>query len=212
MWMRSAPATASDGEAATRAPNCSRGRAFDSVRFHTVTCSPRRSMPSTIPLPSSPVPMNATFAMRILPLQSIAMRRLTHCLFVAIVAAALGDRPARAGHYPGVEHAAVEAGHSLTPERTAAAGENPAEAGLHARVDRAAVEAGPSPGLRDAAEPPAILRWAGDPEGGAPFVEADPSHPETVVGFDVEIADLLARGLHRTAEFLNVTFTSIDQS
>src|SRR5204863_3470354 len=52
----------------------------------------------------------------------------------------------------------------------------------------------------------------GDPEGGAPFVEADPSHPETVVGFDVEIADLLARGLHRTAEFLNVTFTSIDQS
>jgi len=61
-------------------------------------------------------------------------------------------------------------------------------------------------------EPPANLRWAGDPEGGAPFVEADPSHPETVVGFDVEIADLLARGLHRTAEFLNVTFTSIDQS
>src|SRR5947199_2086956 len=99
MWMRSAPATASDGEAATRAPNCSRGRAFESVRFHTVTCSPRRSMPSTIPLPSSPVPMNATFAMRILPLQSIAMRRLTHCLFVAIVAAAVGDRPAKAGHY-----------------------------------------------------------------------------------------------------------------
>ena len=140
------------------------------------------------------------------------MRRLTHCLFVAIVAAALGDRPARAGHYPGVEHAAVEAGHYLTPERTAAAGENPAEAGLHARVDRAAVEAGPSPGLRDAAEPPAILRWAGDPEGGAPFVEADPSHPETVVGFDVEIADLLARGLHRTPQFLNVTFMSIDLS
>src|SRR5881396_2595032 len=37
--------------------------------------------------------------------------------------------------------------------------------------------------LADAAEPPAILRWAGDPEGGAPFVEADPSRPETVVGF-----------------------------
>ena len=35
---------------------------------------------------------------------------------------------------------------------------------------------------------PRVLRWAGDPEGGAPFVEADPSHPDEVVGFDVEIA------------------------
>jgi polar amino acid transport system substrate-binding protein len=61
-------------------------------------------------------------------------------------------------------------------------------------------------------QPPAVLRWAGDPEGGAPFVEADPSHPEAVVGFDVEVAALLAGGLGRTPEFLNVTFTSIDQS
>ncbi len=57
-----------------------------------------------------------------------------------------------------------------------------------------------------------VLRWAGDPEGGAPFVEADPSHPDRVTGFDVEIADLLARGLGRSAEFLNISFTSIDQS
>ena len=57
-----------------------------------------------------------------------------------------------------------------------------------------------------------MLRWAGDPEGGAPFVEADPAHPDTVVGFDVDVAGLLARGLGRRAEFLNVTFTSIDQS
>ena len=54
--------------------------------------------------------------------------------------------------------------------------------------------------------------WAGDPEGGAPFVEADPAQPDKVVGFDVEIADLIARGLGRTAGFINVTFTSIDQS
>ena len=59
---------------------------------------------------------------------------------------------------------------------------------------------------------PRVLRWAGDPEGGAPFVEADPSHPERVAGFDVEIAALLAAGIGRTPEFLNVTFTSIDQS
>jgi polar amino acid transport system substrate-binding protein len=57
-----------------------------------------------------------------------------------------------------------------------------------------------------------VLRWAGDSEGGAPFVEADPSHPDRVVGFDVEIAGLLARGLGRAPQFVMVTFTSIDQS
>ena len=57
-----------------------------------------------------------------------------------------------------------------------------------------------------------MLRWAGDPEGGAPFVEADPSHPDRVTGFDVEIAGLLAGGVGRTPQFQNVTFRSIDQS
>jgi polar amino acid transport system substrate-binding protein len=56
------------------------------------------------------------------------------------------------------------------------------------------------------------FRWAGDPEGGAPFVEADPAKPDKLVGFDVEIADLIARGLGRRASFVNITFTSIDQS
>jgi ABC-type amino acid transport substrate-binding protein len=56
------------------------------------------------------------------------------------------------------------------------------------------------------------LRWAGDPEGGAPFVESDPKHPDKLVGFDVEIADLIAVGLGRRANFINITFTSIDQS
>ena len=59
---------------------------------------------------------------------------------------------------------------------------------------------------------PRLLRWAGDPEGGAPFVEADPSHPDRVTGFDVEIAGLLAAGVGRTPQFQNVTFRSIDQS
>ena len=59
---------------------------------------------------------------------------------------------------------------------------------------------------------PRELRWAGDPEGGAPFVEADPAHPDTVVGFDVEIAALLARGVGRVPRFVNITFTSLDQS
>jgi polar amino acid transport system substrate-binding protein len=56
------------------------------------------------------------------------------------------------------------------------------------------------------------LRWAGDAEGGAPFVEADPSHPDRVVGFDVDVAALLARRLGRVPQFVMITFTSIDQS
>jgi polar amino acid transport system substrate-binding protein len=63
-----------------------------------------------------------------------------------------------------------------------------------------------------ASEPPRVLRWAGDPEGGAPFVEADPARPERVVGFDVDIAGLLSSGIGRTPEFVNIRFESIDQS
>jgi polar amino acid transport system substrate-binding protein len=62
-----------------------------------------------------------------------------------------------------------------------------------------------------AAEAPQLL-WAGDPEGGAPFVEADPARPDSLVGFDVELAALMARRLGRIPKFLNITFTSIDQS
>jgi polar amino acid transport system substrate-binding protein len=62
------------------------------------------------------------------------------------------------------------------------------------------------------AQPPRELRWAGDPEGGAPFVEADPSRPESVVGFDVEVAALIAAKLGRTPRFINVDFRSLDQA
>jgi polar amino acid transport system substrate-binding protein len=58
--------------------------------------------------------------------------------------------------------------------------------------------------------PPAELRWGGDAEGGAPYVEADPNEPSRVIGFDVEIAQLLASGLGRTPRFVQVGFTTID--
>jgi polar amino acid transport system substrate-binding protein len=54
------------------------------------------------------------------------------------------------------------------------------------------------------------LRWGGDAEGGSPFVEADPNDPTRVVGFEVEIAALLAEGLGREPRFLQVGFTSLD--
>src|SRR5678815_1222806 len=60
------------------------------------------------------------------------------------------------------------------------------------------------------AQNPPQLRWGGDAEGGAPYVEADATDPTRVVGFDVEIAQLLAAGLGRTPRFIQVGFTSID--
>jgi polar amino acid transport system substrate-binding protein len=62
------------------------------------------------------------------------------------------------------------------------------------------------------AQSPPELRWAGDAEGGAPYVEADPADPTRVVGFDVDLAGLIARGLGREPRFVEVAFASIDQS
>jgi polar amino acid transport system substrate-binding protein len=56
------------------------------------------------------------------------------------------------------------------------------------------------------------FRWAGDAEGGAPYVEADPADPSRVIGFDVEVAALIAAGLGREPRFVEVAFASIDQS
>jgi polar amino acid transport system substrate-binding protein len=61
-------------------------------------------------------------------------------------------------------------------------------------------------------ETPGELRWGGDSEGGAPFVEANPTRPDEVVGFDVDVAALIAAGLGRAPRFVMITFWSIDQS
>jgi polar amino acid transport system substrate-binding protein len=62
------------------------------------------------------------------------------------------------------------------------------------------------------AQTPSLLRWGGDAEGGAPYVEADPADPATVKGFDVEVAGLIAAGLGKSPQFVQVEFTSLDQS
>jgi polar amino acid transport system substrate-binding protein len=61
-----------------------------------------------------------------------------------------------------------------------------------------------------AAAQPRELRWGGDAEGGAPFVEADPEDPSRLVGFDVEVAALIAAGVGRVPRFVQVGFTSLD--
>ncbi|HEU4995323.1 MAG TPA: ABC transporter substrate-binding protein/permease [Gemmatimonadaceae bacterium] len=57
-----------------------------------------------------------------------------------------------------------------------------------------------------------VLRWGGDAEGGAPFVEADPANPSRVRGFDVDVAEMIARHLGRTPRFVQVAWANIDQS
>src|SRR5688572_6520216 len=61
-----------------------------------------------------------------------------------------------------------------------------------------------------AAQDTTVLRFGGDAEGGAPFIEADPNDPSRVVGFEVDIAALLAAGLGRTPRFVQVGFSSLD--
>src|SRR5687767_1073793 len=56
------------------------------------------------------------------------------------------------------------------------------------------------------------LRWGGDAEGGAPFVEANPRDPARVIGFEVEMATLIAQSLGRAPRFVQVAFTSLDAS
>ena len=57
-----------------------------------------------------------------------------------------------------------------------------------------------------------LLRWGGDAEGGAPFVEADPNDPEKLIGFDVEVVEEIARSMGRKPQFVQVSFAAIDQS
>ncbi len=45
------------------------------------------------------------------------------------------------------------------------------------------------------------LIWGGDQEGGGPYVYPDPEHPETVRGFEVDLAAMLADELGVKAEF-----------
>ena len=83
---------------------------------------------------------------------------------------------------------------------------------MSVRVVCVAVIAAVLMGARVRAQDPLELRWGGDAEGGAPFVEADPRDPARLVGFDVEIAELIARGLGRVPRFVQVGFTSLDAS
>ncbi len=53
------------------------------------------------------------------------------------------------------------------------------------------------------------LRWGGDLQGGEPFVFRDAAHPERIVGFEVELADAIARELGVRARFVQADWTQL---
>lgn len=53
------------------------------------------------------------------------------------------------------------------------------------------------------------LRWGGDASGGAPYQFHDPSNAEHLIGFEVEIADELARRLGVKAQFEQTDWGSL---
>ncbi len=46
-----------------------------------------------------------------------------------------------------------------------------------------------------------VLRWGADEQGGEPYVFGDPAHPGQRIGFEVEIAEAIAREMGVRAEF-----------
>jgi polar amino acid transport system substrate-binding protein len=109
---------------------------------------------------------------------------------------------------------AMPAATALTALTAAGARERPspraglAVVALACAASAVALAQAPSP----SPSPPKEFLWGGDAEGGAPFVEADPHQPDKVVGLDVDIAELVARALGRSPQFVQITFTSLDQS
>jgi polar amino acid transport system substrate-binding protein len=56
-----------------------------------------------------------------------------------------------------------------------------------------------------------VLVWGGDQEGGGPYVYPDPQAPARVIGFEVELADLLARHLGVRAQFFQANWDTLPQ-
>jgi polar amino acid transport system substrate-binding protein len=54
-----------------------------------------------------------------------------------------------------------------------------------------------------------VLRWGGDTQGGEPYVFSDPADPSRLVGFEVEIADAIAREMGVRAEFVQQDWSNL---
>jgi polar amino acid transport system substrate-binding protein len=54
-----------------------------------------------------------------------------------------------------------------------------------------------------------VLRWGGDIQGGEPYVFEDPQRPGVLTGFEVELADALARELGVRAKFVQNDWSTL---
>jgi polar amino acid transport system substrate-binding protein len=54
-----------------------------------------------------------------------------------------------------------------------------------------------------------VLRWGGDLQGGAPYVYEDPDDPSKIRGFEVDLANALARELGVRAEFVQNDWSAL---
>jgi len=54
-----------------------------------------------------------------------------------------------------------------------------------------------------------VLRWGGDIQGGEPYVYPDPARPDHLIGFEVDLADALARELGVRAEFVQNDWSNL---
>jgi len=54
-----------------------------------------------------------------------------------------------------------------------------------------------------------VLRWGGDVQGGGPYVFEDPGQPGRLIGFEVEVADAVARELGVRAEFVQNDWSNL---
>jgi len=55
------------------------------------------------------------------------------------------------------------------------------------------------------------LVWGADQEGGGPFVFPDPSDPDRIIGFEVDLADSLAKELGVRAEFKQADWNTLPE-
>jgi len=54
-----------------------------------------------------------------------------------------------------------------------------------------------------------LLRWGSDAEGGAPYVFPDPERPGRLIGFEVDLAEALAREMGLSARQVQVDWSSL---
>ncbi len=55
----------------------------------------------------------------------------------------------------------------------------------------------------------ATLKWGADAEGGAPYVFRDPNAPDKTIGFEVDLADAIAKEIGEPIEFVQYEYGSL---